>query len=245
MEFQDRGAIVTGGSRGIGRAVAMKLASLGAKVVVNYRADEVAAKEVVAAIKAIGGEAMAVQADVSVSEEVKNLINVTLENYGRIDILVNNAGIFYAVPFPEMTEEEWDRMIAVHLKGTFLCSRAVVEHMLVRGSGCIINIASTSGLTGGTSGAHYAAAKGGIIAFTRSIGRELASRDIRVNAVLPSKIETDMLQVTTLEERAALVRKIPLGRTGKPEEIAEVVAFLASDAATYVVGEIIVASGGY
>jgi 3-oxoacyl-[acyl-carrier protein] reductase len=174
------------------------------------------------------------------------MVSEVIAAFGRIDILVNNAGIFNAVPFAQMTEAQWDEMLDVHLKGTFLCSRATVEDMIARRSGTIINIASTSGLTGGTSGAHYAAAKGGIVALTRSLGKELARYGVRVNAVAPSKIETAILQgVDTPEARQQLIAKIPIGRIGQPEEIAEVVAFLASDKAGYIVGEVIVASGGY
>lgn len=245
MDYDNQVAIVTGAARGIGKAVAVRLASDGAKVIVTDILSTEAA-DVVEEIVGSGGEAKSIQLDVTKANQVQRMVDETLNEYGRIDILVNNAGIFTAATFPEMTEAQWDEMLAVHLKGTFLCSRAVVTHMLDRGSGCIVNIASTSGISGGTSGAHYAAAKGGIIAFTRSIGKELAARGVRVNAVAPSKIETDMLQgVDTSESRQKLIQKIPLGRLGKPSDIADVVAFLASDQASYIVGEVIVASGGY
>lgn len=245
MEFQGQVALITGAGRGIGRGIALYLAKLGAKIGVAD-IQLTLAETVVKEIKEAGGDAIALQADVRKSDQVKHMVEDLLQAYERIDILVNNAGIFTSATFPEMTEEQWDQMIDVHLKGTFLCSRAVVGHMLERGSGVIITMSSTSGISGGTSGAHYAAAKGGIIAFTRSIGKELAGRGIRVNSVAPSKIETDMLQgVDTPEARAQLISRIPAGRLGKPEDIAELVAFLASDRASYIVGEVIVASGGY
>lgn len=245
MEFQGQVALITGAGRGIGRGIALYLAKLGAKIGVAD-IQLTLAETVVKEIKEAGGDAIALQADVRKSDQVKHMVEDLLQAYERIDILVNNAGIFTSATFPEMTEEQWDQMIDVHLKGTFLCSRAVVGHMLERGSGVIITMSSTSGISGGTSGAHYAAAKGGILAFTRSIGKELAGRGIRVNSVAPSKIETDMLQgVDTPEARAQLISRIPAGRLGKPEDIAELVAFLASDRASYIVGEVIVASGGY
>lgn len=244
-EFEGKVALITGAGQGIGRGIAIHLANLGAKIGIADKHLSRAAT-VVQEIQASGGEAKALEADVCRSDQVNLMVEDLLGSFGRVDIVVNNAGIFNAVPFPEMTEKQWDEMISVHLKGTFLCSSAVIEHMLDRGSGVIINITSTSGLSGGTSGAHYAAAKGGIVAFTRSIGKELAGRGIRVNAIAPSKIETDMLQgVETPEARSQLISKIPAGRLGKVEDIAELIAFLASERASYIVGEVIVASGGY
>jgi len=245
MEFDGAVAIVTGAGRGIGRAIAMRLADAGARVVVaDIRIADVNA--VVEEIQNTGREAIAMKVDVSDANQVRQMVIEVLNKYKRIDILVNNAGIFQGRPFVEMTEDDWDRMMAINLKSVFLCSRAVIEPMISQGSGCIINISSTAGLTGGTSGAHYAAAKGGVAAFTRSLGKELANKGIRVNAVAPSKIETDMLQgVETPEARDQLISRIPLGRLGKPSDIAEIVAFLASPHASYIIGEVIVASGGY
>jgi 3-oxoacyl-[acyl-carrier protein] reductase len=237
-------AIVTGGGKGIGRAISKHMAEIGYQVVIadlNISESQITSDE----INKTGNHSFVVQVDVSQAKQVNFMVETVISEYGRIDVLVNNAGIFKSIPFQDMTEDDWDQMISVHLKGTFLCSCAVVKHMIDMHSGCIINIASTSGITGGTSGAHYAAAKGGVIALTRSLGRELAPQGIRVNAIAPSKIQTDMLQANTPEERSSIIAKIPLGRVGKAEEIASVVAFLASDAASYIVGEVIVASGGY
>jgi len=244
-DIRGKTALVTGAGQGIGRAIALRLASLGARVAVaDIRL--ITAESVADEIQKQGWQALAVEVDVKDGERVQEMVRKVLASFGRIDILINNAGIFKAVPFVTMTEAEWDEMLDVHLRGTFLCSRAAVAGMAARGSGVIINIASTSGITGGTSGAHYAAAKGGIVAFTRSLGKELAHLGIRVNAVAPSKIETAILQgVETPETRRQLIGKIPVGRIGLPEDIAEIVAFLASERSGYIVGEVIVASGGY
>ena len=244
MGFQNNVALITGAASGIGRAAAMHFAREGAKLSV-FDLNEKGLEETCGMVEQSGRACLRTTGDVSNPQQVENCVQRTIETHGSVDVLVNAAGIFKAQEFAKMTVEDWDKMIAVHLRGTFLFSKAVIPHMLSQGSGCIINVSSTSGITGGTSGAHYAAAKGGIIAFTRSIGRELAGRGIRVNAVVPSKIETPMLQADTPEEHRAIASKIPLGRTGKPEEIAKVIGFLASDAASYIIGEVIVASGGY
>lgn len=244
MPSDRRVAIVTGAASGIGRAVAVRFALEGARLgLCDLNAQGL--EETSRLVEPHGIECLPAVVDVSNPPEVTDFVQSVINNFGAIDVLVNCAGIFQAVPFPDMTLEDWDKMIAVHVRGTFLFSRAVVRQMLSQGSGCIVNVASTSGITGGTSGAHYAAAKGAVIAFTRSIGHELASRGIRVNAVVPSKIETPILQAKTPEELQALSRKIPLGRVGRPEEIANVIAFLASDDASYVIGETVIASGGY
>jgi 3-oxoacyl-[acyl-carrier protein] reductase len=244
MSIRKKIAIVTGAGRGIGRAIARRLAIEG-MVLIIADIDRSQAETVSKEIENSNNQAIPIEVDVSKYDQVKKMIDNVLFRYGYIDILVNNAGIYHRVSLPELTEELWDRMIEINLKGTFLCTKAVVDHMIKQNSGWIVNITSTSGITGGTSGAHYAAAKGGVIAFTRSIARELASYNIYVNAVAPSKIETDMLLLNGNDGILSISKQIPLGRTGKPEEIAEIVYFLTTPASSYIVGEVIVASGGY
>jgi NAD(P)-dependent dehydrogenase (short-subunit alcohol dehydrogenase family) len=237
-------AIVTGAGRGIGRAIARRLVAEEMLLVIAD-IDGAAADSVSKEIDQNGDQTFAVQVDVSQAHQVKAMVESVLSSFGRIDIQVNCAGFLQSVSFLEITEAQWDQMIDVNLKGTFLCTQAVMGHMVQRGSGWIVNIASTSGITGGTSGAHYAAAKGGVIAFTWSIGRELAPKNVYVNAVAPSKIETKMLLSGSQKDIREIAKQIPLGRTGKPEEIAEIVYFLTSPAASFIIGEVIVASGGY
>lgn len=245
--LEGRVAIVTGSSRGIGRAIALCLAEEGCKVVVNSRASGTAARDVALEVeqRLLGG-GLAIQADVTREAEVTAMVEETIRKYGRIDILVNNAGISQGRGFLDITLEDWRRMLETNLTGAFLCCKAVIPFMLHGGWGRIINIASTSGLTGGTSGAHYAAAKAGVIALTRSLSSEFAPRGITVNTIVPSKIETDMLWKSLDEKgKEELLKKIPVRRFGHPEEIGNIAVFLASDRAGYITGEMVVASGGY
>jgi len=242
--FEGKAVMITGAASGIGRATSVHFADQGARLILgDLDLDGLSIIE--QTLSSSGTEIWACPLDVCRSREVLRFVQAAHDHFGRIDVLVNAAGIFHRVPFIEITESDWCQMLAVHLNGTFFCSQAVGRVMLERGSGCIINIASTSGITGGTSGAHYAAAKGGVLAFTKSIARELAGKGIRVNAVVPSKIDTPMLRKQSSTERLQLLHKIPLGRIGKPEEIAQVIAFLASESASYIIGEAIVVSGGY
>ena len=244
---ESRVAIVTGSSRGIGRAIALALAAAGRRVVVNCRESRVAAEKVLAMVEELfPGGGLFVQADVSREEGAAALVAQTVRRFGRLDILVNNAGISDPRPFLDIGPAEWDRMLRANLTSAFHCSRAALPHMLAGRWGRIINISSTSGITGGTSGAHYASAKGGMIALTKALAAEVASMGVTVNSILPSKIETDMLREAVGEAGLeAVASKIPVGRLGKPEEIASLAVYLASEQSGYITGEAITASGGY
>jgi 3-oxoacyl-[acyl-carrier protein] reductase len=236
-------AVVTGASRGIGRAVAIALAAAGAQVVVNYARSSSAADEVVAVIEAAGGSAIALQADVSMTDQVDALINGTMEKFGRIDILVNNAGITRDTLLLRMKLEDWQAVIDLNLTGVFLCTRAVAKIMLKQRSGRIINIASVAGQMGNPGQANYSAAKAGVIGFTKTVAKEIASRGVTVNAVAPGFIETDM--TGDLPNPQDILKFIPLGRFGQPEDIAGMVKFLAADpAAAYITGQVFNVDGG-
>lgn len=242
QQLQDQVAIVTGASRGIGRAIAIALAAQRAKVVVNYARSSSAAEEVVKNIISEGGEAIALQADVSKVDEVDELIKQTLEKFGRIDILVNNAGITKDTLLMRMKPEDWQAVIDLNLTGVFFCTRAVTKPMLKQRSGRIINIASVAGQMGNPGQANYSAAKAGVIGFTKTVAKELASRGITVNAVAPGFIATDMTSDLKSEE---IIKFIPLGRFGQPEEIAGMVLFLAGNpAAAYITGQVFNVDGG-
>ncbi len=244
LDLSGRVAIVTGGSRGIGRAIAERLAGSGAAVVVNYRGNAAAAEATVATITAAGGTAIAIQGDVSQPEDVEHLVKTTLERFGRIDILVNNAGITRDTLLLRMKESDFDEVIATNLRGVFLCTRAVLRPMTKQRFGRIINITSVVGLTGNAGQANYAAAKAGILGFTKSTAREMASRGITVNAVAPGFIETEMTDALNEETRKAILATIPLGRFGQPTEVAGLVCFLASDAGAYISGQTLTIDGG-
>jgi 3-oxoacyl-[acyl-carrier protein] reductase len=242
LRLQDRVAIITGASRGIGRATALALAAEGAKVVVNYATSSPAAEEVVAAITDMGGNAIALQADVSKLDQVDALVNQTLEKLGRVDILVNNAGITRDTLLLRMKPEDWQAVIDLNLTGVFLCTRAVSKVMLKQKSGRIINITSVAGQMGNPGQANYSAAKAGVIGFTKTVAKELATRGITVNAVAPGFIATDMTSNLKSEE---ILKYIPLGRYGAPEEVAGMIRFLAADpAAAYITGQVFNVDGG-
>ncbi|MGE7823028.1 3-oxoacyl-[acyl-carrier-protein] reductase [Paenibacillus sp. NPDC093718] len=237
-------ALVTGASRGIGRSIALGLADLGANVAVNYAGSEAAAAEVVEAIRAKGVSAIAVKSNVGRTEEADAMVKQVLGTFGRIDILVNNAGITRDNLIMRMKEEEFDQVIETNLKGVFNCLKAVTRPMMKQRYGRIINISSVVGALGNPGQANYVAAKAGVIGLTKSAARELASRGITVNAVAPGFIDTDMTRELPEDMREGLLGGIPLARLGQPEEIAGVVAFLASSSASYMTGQVLHVDGG-
>ncbi len=237
-------ALVTGASRGIGRAIALRLARAGAHVVVNYKENQAAAESAVAAITAEGGRAEAVQFDVTDGAAVDSAVRALLDRHGRCDILVNNAGGTSDQLLLRMKEEEWERVLRVNLTGTFLCCKAVVRFMLRAHYGRIVNISSVAGRMGNLGQAAYAAAKAGIEGFSRSLARELASRNITVNVVAPGFIATDMVEQLPESLKQTYLQLIPVARWGKPEEVAEAVAFLVQPAAAYITGQVLGVNGG-
>ncbi len=237
-------AVVTGASRGIGRAIAIQLASEGANVVVNYSGSEQKAKEVVEEIIALGSKAIAVQANVADNDSVQNLMKTAIDEFGSIDILVNNAGITRDNLLMRMKEDEWDDVIDTNLKGVFLCTKAVTRQMMKQRSGRIINISSIVGVMGNAGQANYVAAKAGVIGLTKTSARELASRNILVNAIAPGFITTEMTDELPEDIKNAMLAQIPLAKLGQPEHIAKAVLFLASDDSEYITGQTLQIDGG-
>jgi len=241
MEITDKVALVTGSARGIGRAIALKLAEVGANVVVSDIND---AESVAAEIRAMNRQSLAVTADVSSPADVTRLVETTIETFGRTDILVNNAGVTRDQLLMRMSDEEWDTVLNIDLKSAFLCTRAVLRHMLKQRWGRIISIASIIGEIGNAGQANYASAKAGVIGFTRSIAKEVGSRGITANAVAPGFIDTQMTQQIPEKQRQELMQRIPLGFLGSPRDVAEAVAFLASEEARYITGQVLNVDGG-
>ncbi len=242
MDLSNRVAIVTGSGRGIGRAIALKLAEVGATVVVND-IDE-AAESVAEEIKAMNGQSMAILANVSSSSDVARMVEESIAAYEKVDILVNNAGITRDHLILRMTDEDWDSVLDINLKGAFLCARAVLRHMVKQRWGRIISIASIAGIVGNKGQANYASAKAGIIGLTRTIAKEVAPRSITANAIAPGVIDTEMTQHLPEDWKEELKSNIPLGYIGSPRDIAEAVAFLASEEARYITGQVLSVDGG-
>ena len=239
-----KSALVTGASRGIGRAVALKLSSLGAKIAINFAGNLTKAQEVKDAIESNGGEAILVQGNVADFETVQTIVKTVTEKFGSIDILVNNAGITRDNLLIKMSESDFDEVIATNLKGVFNCTKAVARLMMKQRGGRIVNLSSVVALNGNAGQANYAAAKAGIIGFTKSSAKELASRNITVNAIAPGFIATDMTDVLSDNMKEELLKKIPAGRIGTAEDVANLTAFLVSDQAAYITGQVICVDGG-
>ena len=244
MNFTGKTAIVTGGSRGIGRAVCLELARGGANVVLCCAGNEAAAQETAAGVETAGGKALALRCDVSDAAQVGALVETAVERFGRVDILVNNAGVTRDNLLLRMSEEDFDAVIAANLKGTFLCMKAVSRLMMKQRYGRIVNLSSVVGLRGNAGQVNYAASKAGVIGMTKSLARELAARGVTVNAVAPGFIETDMTAAMTGAARSAAQGSIPMGRLGTPEDVARAVAFLAGDGAAYITGQVLAVDGG-
>lgn len=237
-------ALVTGAGRGIGKAIAKRLAADGYFTVVNYNGSEEAAEQVVAEIRAAGGEAESRKCDVASYEETEAMMKDIFETHGSIDVLVNNAGITRDTLLMRMSEEDFDRVLSINLKGAFHCTKFATKYMMKKRFGRVISISSVSGVMGNAGQANYAASKAGVIGLTKSVARELASRHITANAIAPGFIETDMTAVLSDETKKKAVGNIPLGAFGRPEDIAALASFLASDEAAYITGQVIAVDGG-
>jgi 3-oxoacyl-[acyl-carrier protein] reductase len=243
-ELAGKIALVTGASRGLGRAIAVKLASLGAKVAVNYLSNEAEADKTVQAITLTGGEAAAFKANVADSEAVKSMVRQVVDKWGKIDILVNNAGITRDGLLPRMSDEAWDDVLNTNLRGAYLCTKFALRSMMNQPWGRIINVASLAGISGNAGQANYSASKGGLIAFTKSVAREVGSRNITANVIAPGFFVTDMTDKLPAEAREAILARIPLKRYGQPEDLAELAAFLAAENSGYITAQVISIDGG-
>ena len=247
MRLKDKIALVTGSSRGVGRAVALGFAKEGANVVVNYTSNEKAAKEVVEAIESMGSKAVSVKSDVAQKSDAENLVAAAIDTFGRLDILVNNAGFTRPALMIKMTEEQWDQVVDIHLKGAFLCSQAASLHMKEKNSGKIINVMSVAGLVGTVGQINYSAAKGGILSMTKSMARELARYDICANVISLGIVATDMTEKIRSDEKLKEIymNRILLKRFAEPDDISPAFVFLASDESNYITGQLLCVDGGY
>ena len=244
MLLENQVVLVTGGSRGIGKSVALACAREGARVIINYAGNVKAAEETVKEISDLGQKCLAVQADVSKLADVERLIEEATAEFGKIDVLVNNAGITRDGLLMRMKEEDWDAVIETNLKGVFLCTKAVIRGMMKQRTGRIINMTSVVGVMGNAGQANYAAAKAGVIGFTKSTAKELASRGITVNAIAPGFIHSDMTAILPESVKEEMIKAIPIGRMGEADEVADTVLFLASNSARYITGQVIHVDGG-
>ena len=244
MSLQGKNALVTGGSRGIGRAICLELARQGANVAVNYAGNAKAAEETVEACKALGVQAVAIQADVADAAACEAMVKEVLARFGRLDILVNNAGVTRDGLMPMMKEADWDAVLDTNLKGAFHCMKAVYRPMMKQKYGRIVNLSSIVGLRGNAGQANYAASKAGLIGLTKSMAKELAARNVTVNAVAPGFIDTDMTAALPEKAREAMLTTIPMGRLGQAEDVAKAVAFFAGDDSAYVTGQVLCVDGG-